>query len=564
MTHFELAVNYCEDVVQGKIPNSEWTVAACQRFLDDLKKQADPAWSYRFEKRKAERVCKFIESIPHIKGKAAGKRIHLEPWECWIVCNIFGFVNENTGKRRFRKAYIEIPRGNGKSLLLSAIGLYMLSADGEGGAEVYVAARNREQTKAVFETSQAMVRRSPELAKKLGIEVLAHSITQPETVSVFRSLAAESQSLDGLNIHCAIVDELASHRTREVWDVIETGCQKREQSLLIAITTAGQSTDRAGIAYETHVYVQKLLSKLVDNDSFFGCIYTTAQGMDWRTEDAWRSANPNLGISVDLEGIRQVAKKAMHVPSSKPAFLSKHLNVWVNADTVWIPADKLQSCIDPSLTESDFKGASCYVGLDLASKLDLCAAVRLYSRTIDFKQHFYAFGNYWLPTDTADASQYSSSFRSWEESGHMILTPGSVTDLDYIQASLIETAKTAKIKELAYDPFIATQLIQRLQAEGIETIEVPMTVRTMSPAMKFLEEVVSQGRFHFSDPVLAWCISNCVAHRDQKDNIFPNKDSKNSQRKIDALVALLFAASRVVVAPLEQPAYVYKGRMIWS
>jgi phage terminase large subunit-like protein len=436
----------------------------------------------------------------------------------------------------------------------------MLSADGEGGSDCYVAGRTREQTKAVFETSQAMVRRSPELSKKLGMEVTAHAIVQRESVSSFRSLASDSQSLDGLNIHCAIVDELHAARTREVFDVLETGCQKREQSLLIAITTAG--SDRAGIGYEIHTYVQRLLDRLAENESFFGCIYTIADGMDWRTEAAWICANPGWDSCIDQEGIRQLAKKAAQLPSSKPAFISKHLNVWVNADTVWIPAEKLQSSLDPTLKESDFAGSACYVGLDLASRLDLCAAVRLYTRTIEEKEHYFAFGNYWLPTETSDASQYSSTFRAWEESGHMVLTPGSATDLDYVEASLIETSQAAKVKEVAYDQFMATQLIQHLEAEGVTCVQVPMTVRTMSPAMKMLEEAVAQGRFHFNDPCLAWCISNTVCHRDQKDNIFPNKDDKNSQRKIDGLVALLYAFSRLAVAPLDDERSVYETRGI--
>jgi len=282
--------------------------------------------------------------------------------------------------------------------------------------------------------------------------------------------------------------------------------------------------------------------------------------MDWRTEEAWICANPGWDSCIDQEGIRQLAKKAMQLPSSKPAFISKHLNVWVNADTVWIPAEKMQASIDPTLKESDFAGSPCYVGLDLASRLDLCAAVRLYTRTVADKLHFYAFGNYWLPTETSDASQYSSTFRAWEDAGYMVLTPGSATDLDYVEASLIETSKTAKVKEVAYDQFMATQLIQHLEAEDMTCVQVPMTVRTMSPAMKMLEEAVAQGRFHFNDPCLAWCISNTVCHRDQKDNIFPNKDDKNSQRKIDGLVALLDAFSRLAVAPPDDEGSVYEKR----
>lgn len=543
------AVTYCEKVVSGDIPNSKWNVLACQRFLDDLARESDPAWPYRFDEKKATKVCKFIEALPHIKGAKAGKKIHLEPWQCWIVCNIFGFVNKETGFRRFRKAYVEIPRGNGKSLLLSAIGLYMLSADGEAGAEVYVAARSKEQTKAVFETSQAIVRKAPAVRDKLGLEVQAHAIVKPDNVSVFRSLASDSQSLDGLNIHCAITDELHAHRTREVWDVLETGCGKRDASLLIAITTAG--SDMAGICYEIHTYVKKVLEKLIESEEFFGCIYTIADGMDWKSEQAWRCANPNWNVSVNSEAVRQTAKKAAQLPSSQATFLTKHLNVWSNTHSAWLDTAKIQSCIDESLHEEDFLGSPCIVGLDMADKLDLCSVTKVFEKNIDGKQHYFAFSHSWLPEEAAQTSNYAASFKGWSDAGFMTLTPGSVVDADFIEGSLIEASQQFRVKELAYDSYHATQLITHLANEGLTCVEISMNVRNISPAMKKLEELISQGRFHFNDPLLAFAISNVHVRYDFKQNIYPRKPEKTSDQKIDPAVALFLALNRTLLTQID-------------
>lgn len=545
----QIAVTYCKQVIAGTLPNSKWVVLACQRFLDDLARQDDFDCPFTFDAKRAVKVCKFVENLPHIKGKKAGSNVHLEPWQCWVICNIFGFTNKETGARRFRKAYIEVPRGNGKSLLLSAIGLYMLAADGEAGSEVYVAARTREQTKAVFDTAQSMVKNAPAIRKKCNLELLAHSITRPDNDSVFRSLASDSQGLDGLNIHCGITDELHAHRTREVWDVLETGCGKRDSSLLVAITTAGN--DMNGICWEVRTYVTKILEKLITSEEFFGVIYTMREGMDWRTEAAWRCANPNWKVSVNPEAVKQTAAKAEKIPSAKPNFLTKHLNIWSNTHSAWLDAAKIQSCVDEALSEEAFEGSACIVGLDLADKLDLTSAVRLFEKEVDGKLHYYAFSHSWIPEETAAASNYAASFKGWSEMGFLTQTAGTVVDADFIEGELLEYSQRYRVKELAYDSYHATQLITHLNNEGMVCVEISMNVKSISPAMKKLEELVEQKRFHFCDPVLAFALSNVHVKRDFKGNIYPRKSEKTTDAKIDPAVALFIALNRTLLTEIE-------------
>lgn len=541
-----VAQKYVEDVLSGEQIACKWVKLACERQQRDLAKQEDESYPWKYDATKGERVCKFISNLPHVKGPLGGKKIKLEAWQVFILMTTFSWVSKDNGNRRFRRVYLELGKGNGKSALSSAIALYLLAADNEQGAEVYSAARNREQARVVFDVAQAMARRSPDFRKKFGVQVLAHTIVKRDTLSVFKSLASDGQSLEGINVHGAILDEVHAHAGREVYDAISSACQKRLQSLLWMITTAG--TDQSGVGFEMNTFTRKLLDRLAVDDSFFGIIFTIDAEDRWDVEDSWKRANPNYGVSVMPDALAQEANRARQLPSQQSNFRTKHLCQWMSADTTWLDARKLEACADPKLNERDFSGQQCTMGLDLASKLDLCAAVKVFTRTIEGQTHYYAFGKYWLPEDTVNSSN-NASYRGWERQGYLTVTSGSVTDLDFIEEEIRQAAKNFEVREIAYDTFQATMLANHLLAEGLAMVETAMIVRNLSPAMKLLEELISNGRFHFNgDPVLAWCISNVVCHRDVKDNVYPRK--QNDDLKIDACVALLMALGRTILQPL--------------
>jgi phage terminase large subunit-like protein len=559
-----IARQYADDVLSHKILACKQVKAACQRQLDDLNRQGDETFPFRFDPKLATRACFFIEHAPHIKGKLRGRKLRLEPWQVFILSTVFGWVNKDTGKRRFRRAYVEVPRGNGKSALSSPLALYMAFMDGEGGAEVYSCATTRDQAKIVFSVAQAMARQMPEFLKRAGVEVTTNSIHQQSSASIFRALASEANSLDGLNIHCAIVDELHAHPSRELWDVIETGLGKRDQSLLWAITTAG--TNQAGICYEVRSYISKILEGVIQDHSWFGIVYSIDEGADWQTDESARMANPNYGVSVFADDLAQKVKRAQNVASAQPAYLTKHLNVWCQADQAWMNMAKWNACADPSLDESDFESVPCIVGLDLASKLDLLSAVRLHWRDIANKEtgrnerHYYVFHQSWLPEEAIADSINAHLYNGWVIEGQIIAVPGATNDYDIIEDWIRDSARRFHVAEIAHDQYNATSLVNHLQPEGLVMVEVPQKTIFLSPAMRELEAAVADGRFHHNDPLLTWAISNVVAHADKNDNLFPNKETKDN--KIDPATALLMAMNRAMNA--DAPSNSDEDLILWA
>ena len=550
-THYaQRARHYAEQVVAGEILACRWVQRACQRQLDDLARFKGRASPYRFNPQLTDRdgrafhpadnLCAFIERLPHVKGPLAGETIKLEPWQAFILTTVFGWVRAD-GKRRFRRSYIEVPRGNAKSTLSSAVALYMLSADREGGAEVYSLATTRDQARIVFGDAQTMARRSPGFRKRFAVEVGAHNLHVLATGSKFEPLSAEGSTLDGLNIHFGCVDELHAHKTRTVYDVVETGTGKRDNSLLWVITTAG--SNRSGICYEVRSFVTKLLDGVLEDDTQFGVIYGLDDGDDWTTESALVKANPNWGISVRPEVLLPLQAKAMQLPSAVNNFKTKHLNEWVNADTAWMDMRAWDACGDAGLDIEAFAGQPCWIGLDLASKTDIAALVLVFQHPEE-PGAYVTFGRYYLPEETVSAAG-NSQYEGWMRSGRLTATPGNVIDFGWIEADLLDMASRFEVRAVAFDPFQATQLSTRMLAEGLPMIEVRPTVLNFSEPMKTLEALVLQKKLsHDGDPVLTWMASNVVAHLDAKDNIYPRKE--RPENKIDGIVALIMALSRAI------------------
>ena len=545
-----IARRYAEAVVGGDIAACKWVRLACQRQLDDLARFKGRNSPYRFNPRLTDRqgrsfqpadnLCAFVERLPHVKGPLAGQPILLEPWQVFILTTVYGWVKPD-GKRRFRRAYIEVPRGSGKSALSSAVALYMLAADGEGGAEVYSLATTRDQARIVFGDAQAMARQSAGFRTRFGVGVGAHNIHVLASGSKFEALSAEGSTLDGLNIHFGCIDELHAHKTRTVYDVVETGTGKRDNSLLWVITTAG--SNRSGICYEIRTFVTRLLDRVLDDDSQFGVVYGLDDGDDWALEESLIKANPNWGISVRPEVLLPLQAKAMQMPSAVNNFKTKHLNEWVNADTAWMDMRAWDRCADTGLDLDDYAGQPCWIGLDLASKTDIAALLLVFAH-LEIDGAFAVFGRYYLPEDTVHATG-NSQYPGWMNSGRLTVTPGNVIDFSWIEADLSDFASRFAIQAVAFDPFQATQLSTRMLAEGLPMIEVRPTVLNFSEPMKTLEALVLQEKLiHDGDPVLGWMASNVVAHLDAKDNIYPRKE--RPENKIDGIVALIMGLSRAI------------------
>jgi phage terminase large subunit-like protein len=498
-------------------------------------------------------VCRFQQLLPHIKGEWARPvlvggqmvypKIMLEDWQCFILCVVFGWKVAETGKRRFKRVYIEVPRKNAKSTLSSGVANFMLTADGEPGAEVYSAATTGEQARIVFNDAITMAQREPSFVSRFGVDIGKHSMSVPDTASVFRPLNAEGSTLDGLNIHCGVIDELHAHKKRDLYDVLDSGTGARSQPILWMITTAG--SDRSGICYEQRIHVTKILDCKFEDDSFFGIIYTIDAEDDWTDPAVWAKANPNYGVSVMPDDMEEACRKAMSMASAQNGFLTKRLNVWVNADSAWMDMRAWDACGDPALNIADFVGQEAIVAHDLASKVDIAAKMRLFWRDLGGVRHYYGFGRYFL-NEKAIEEGTNSQYDGWARRGLLVATPGNVTDFGVIEEDFLDDARLYTVKEGPYDPFQATQFSQRMVAAGLPMIEVGSTVKNFSEPMKWLEALVLQKRFHHDgDELLTWMVSNTVCHRDAKENIFPRKERE--ENKIDGVVALLMCLNRAIV-----------------
>lgn len=550
LEYADRAEAYARAVVKGTIPACVYVKQACKRHLDDLKRKR---FRYVFDKSLANRACRFIENMPHVKGRWARRRredptghlIRLEDWQCFQVCCVFGWVDKKTALRRFNLVYIEVPRKNAKSTLAAAIGLYMLTADSEEGPEVYSAATTKDQARIVFTVAREMARKSPRFRDKFGVEVQTHNIVTPSHTGIFTSLASDSSSLDGLNPNCSLVDELHAHKDRKVYDVLETATGSRDQPLLFVITTAGSNL--AGICYEVRSYVLKILRNAAKDDSVFGVVYTIDEDDEWTDPQAWRKANPNFGVSVSGDDLERLCRKAQKTPSAVNNFLTKRLNKWVNAEMPWLDMDRFRACVTPSMALDDFEGRECFIACDLSSKLDFACKARLFWREIDGETHFFAFVRHYLPQEAIDSGD-NDQYTGWSRSGFVEVVEGARQDYELIQHEIIGGEKCDgkcdlerfDVLGVGFDPWQAAQIVKAISDAGHDATEIRQTVGNFSEPMKELEALIVEGRFHvLDDPVLEWMASNVVCHYDKKDNVFPNKEFP--QNKIDGMVALIMA-----------------------
>ena len=541
---------YAQRITDGTETAGPWERLAVARYLRDLARQGTPEFPYVLDDRLGARECYFLELLPHIKGEWAkpvyvdGKfsyaKLRLEDWQIFIEFQLFGWVHMETRLRRFRRSYEEIARKNAKSTRGAGRMLYLLTADGEPGSHCYSAATTGDQAREVFDVARNMSLREPEFLQRFGVDVGKHDITVPTTASSFKPLNAEGSTLDGLNVHGGLVDEVHAHKRRDLWDVLDTATGARSQALLSAITTAG--TNRAGICYELRDYTCKVLQRVVDDETWFGIIFTIDEGDDWRDPAVWRKANPNLGISVKLDSLEAASRKAQAMPSAQANFLTKNLNVWVSSDSAWMDMTAWDACANRALTVESVEHLPCWIPLDLASKVDVAAAPRLfYDKERD---HYYLISRFWLP-ERAVATGRNSQYDGWVRAGHMNATDGEVIDFDQIEDALRSDVARLDVQELPYDPWQATQLAGRLQAEGAPMVEYRQTVATMSEPMKTFEALVLQRKLtHDGNPVMTWMVSNVVCHLDAKDNIYPRKERE--ENKIDGPVATIMGIGRVL------------------
>lgn len=531
---------YAERVVAGEIVAGRLVHLACERHLRDLETAAERGlW---FDDDAAQHAIEFFSFIRHSKGEWAGQPLVLEPWQCFIVGSIFGWKVTTTGLRRFRNGYVEVPRKNGKSTLTAGIGLYLLLADGEPGAEIYCAATKLEQAEIIHGEATRMVRASPALRRLVSI--LANNLNVPATASKFEPLSGAPETHDGLNIHGGLIDELHAHKDRLLVDVLETATGSRRQPLIFMITTAGY--DRLSVCWERHAHAEQVLDGTLDDDTTFGYIATADEGDDWTLEETWRKANPNHGISVKPDDLKRKAARAKAIPGEQNGFKRLHLNIWTEQATraidaaAWLAGAGVRDWRD--LAEA-FTGRPCWLGVDLSSTTDLTAVAALFRDGDDWA----VVPRFWLPgQDLRERGRRDlAPYETWGQQGALNVIDGNVIDYDAIDQVIDELLATYEVRELGYDPWNATQWVLKQQAKGVIVTPVRQGFASLTAPTKELLTLVTSGRLHHGNhPILTWNAANLQTTQDPAGNLKPDK--AQTRRRIDGIVATIVALARAL------------------
>jgi len=559
-----LAEDYCDDVLAGRQVANRWVRLACERHRRDL--ETGEARGLRFDERAAKRILAFFPLVlRHSKGRWSGSPVALEPWQQFALWSLFGWMRAD-GTRRFRTAYLEVARKNGKSTLAAGVGLYLMHADGEPGAEIYTAATKIEQARIVHQESIRMVRQSSMLSAEL--RVLKNNIHNETTFSKYEPVGSNSETLDGLNVHGALIDELHAHPDGDLYHVLETGTGSRDQPLIFTITTAGHNS--LSFCKQQHDYSERILDGTLVDDAWFALIYSLDRDVEtdelepWDNEDAWVKANPNLGVSKYGDGLRDKARKAKNQPGLLNAFLTKELNVWTTAQRRAISPEKWALCNHGPVEEASLAGRRCWVGVDLSSTLDVTAAVYVFAPDDDGVRPVLC--RFWVPEDNIEerVRRDRVPFDVWDRQGFVELTPGNVIDDAWIQAQIERDLETFDVQELAYDPWNATWLSNQLQAGGVAEdvlIQFRQGYVSMNPAAQKLEAAVAKRAInHGGNPVLAWMASNLTWAEDPAGNKKPDKGK--STEKIDGMVALMMGLYRATLAVDVDSVYEGRGVLV--
>lgn len=506
---------------------------------------------FYFDAKEAEKPIRWIERFcTHVKSDEINKPFILADWQKNILRDIFGWKNKLTSKRKYRQVYIEVPKKNGKSTLLAALTAYLLSADGEGGAEIYGVAGDKDQAKIIFNDTKQMIENNKELKKRF--EVYAHSIvyTGGKGANFYKALSHEISTKEGYNAHAVIFDEFHTQKTRELYDTLIGSGAARSQPLFIMITTAG--FDKNSICWEKHEYTRKVNESIFEDDQFYGIIFAAPEGADIFDPETWRLANPGYPIAPKHEFLEGKVQQVINEPSYYHTFCRYHLNWWIGAYQTWIPDSYFSINFIENFDIEKLNNQKCYAGLDLASTSDTCSL----SLIFDLSGITFILLFVWVPESTADErlKKGDQNYLNWSKQGWLTITPGNVTDYDYIFLKITELSKKYQILNIGYDKWNAYQFAIRLTEANIKCTVYDQGIKSMGEPTKQFERLFISGKFHhFNNPVFRWSLSNVAIYQDANQNIKLNK--AKSTGKIDPIVATVIALGVKMSNPIATSRY---------
>jgi len=498
-----------------------------------------------FDPAKARRVIDFVQCLKHTKGEFHGKNFQLLPWQEKIISDVFGTVREDDPTmRQYTTAYIEIPKKQGKSELGAAIALNMLVNDSEWKAEVYSCAADRQQAGIVFDVAVDMVKQSPALMKRIKIIPSTKRMIYQPTGSIYQVLSSEVATKHGLNVSACIFDELHTQPTRALYDVMTQGSgDARKQPLWFLLTTAG--TDRNSICWEVHQKALDILEGRKADPRFYPTIFGLGENEDWQNEKNWYKCNPSLGHTISIDKVRDAYRKAIETPADENMFRQLRLNQWVKQSIRWMPMDRWDECggvVDASALE----GRACYAGLDLSSTSDLTTLVLVFPPENE-DEPYIVLPFFWLPDETLGlrVRRDHVMYDVWERQDFIQTTEGNVVHYGHIERFIVQLGERYNIREIAYDRWNATMMVQALEDDGFTMVPFGQGYKDMSPPTKELMRIVLERKLnHGGHPVLRWNMDNAFVRTDPAGNL--KIDKEKSTEKVDGAVALVMALDRAM------------------
>lgn len=543
---------YAQQVHSGDILTCEFVQLAVDRYYRDMDNALDKGWY--FDRKAAQRAISFIERLKHTKGQWAGLRFKLEPWQQFIIWNIFGWKMAD-GTRRFRYAYVEIARKNGKTALSAGIGLYMLFADGESRPEVYSAATVKDQARICFSDAVEIVKATD---LKNYLTPYRNSIVYELKGGMMKPLSSDYGTHDGLNPSCGIIDEFHAHKDSGMFDVIKSAFGARKQPLMFIITTAG--FNKAGACYAYRDNVIKILRGINEDDTLFGIIYTMDSNEEWDNPQMWIKSNPNLGVSLFPNYLEDQVNDAKNRPEAVRNVMTKNVNLWVDAEKTWILDDAWMKCVGTTEIE-DLRGCECWGGLDLSNVSDITAFVLIFHEN----DKFQLLPFFWIPEEKMleKIRKENINYDLWVKAGFVKVTSGNVLDYEFVKADILQIVEIYDLQSSAYDRWNSSQTIIDLQNEGMECNPFGQGYGSMSaPSKEFEKLVLSEKIEHFGNPVLRWMLSSTLIKTDPAGNIKPDKEK--SVQKIDGIVASIMALGEWMTAQAEDDNDPYSKRGMLS
>jgi len=549
------ARKYIKDMEAGKIKAGQAEIRAVIRHEKELKKVRFKNFPFYFDENGPDRVFQFFSFLRHSKGEWSGRQYMLADWQCFIIWALFGWKRKKDHKRRFKIAYVQIARKNGKTTFAAGVALYLMMYDHEKGAEIYAAATTKDQARLCHMEAVRMVKQSKEIYEH--IEVLGgkkpSSLIFEKNFAFFNPLSSDADTLDGLNPSGAIVDELHVHKTPEVWEVLDTGTGARSQPMIFGITTAGSNQE--SICYELREHALNILETsdkggdYIDH-SFFAYVAELDDGDEWTDPETWRKGNPNIGISVKRDELADQCNRARLSPGRQNQFRQKRLNEWVEQSTRFIDMEAWAAL--PKRGKVDLVGRPCFAGLDLSSTIDFTALVLVFPPVFGLK-YWYWLPFFWLPQERVRKvmQERRLPIDRWVKAGDLFTTPGNVIDYDNVRDKINELGELYDIKEIGYDPYNAMQIIPKLESDGFELVKMRQGVQTLHAPTKELEtQIIGRQLSPSTNGVLKYMAKNVSVLRDNNGNMKPIRE--NERLKIDGIVAGIMGIGRALAYDLTE------------